>query len=88
MILQTFPVRMGALPGGIVAYAAYMDAEPSDAAEAAELADWLFGRQQFPKLDGVDTELLGCEVQACHLKSRATLHSVGNKQEASSMPVG
>lgn len=53
---------MGALPGGAVEYAAFMDAEPADAAETKELADWLFGRRQFPKLDGVDTELLGCEV--------------------------
>ena len=59
---QVFPLRMGALPGGAVEYAAFMDAEPSDGAEAAELAEWLFGRRQFPKLDGVDMELLGCEV--------------------------
>lgn len=53
---------MRALPGGAVEFAAFMDAEPADSAETAELADWLFGRRQFPKLDGVDTELLGCEV--------------------------
>ena len=59
---QVFPLRMGALPGGAVEYAAFMDAEAADAAEASELADWLFGKRQFPRLDGVDTELLGCEV--------------------------
>lgn len=54
---------MNGFPRGTVEYAAFMDAEPADAAEVSELADWLFGRGQFPKLDGVDMELLGCEVR-------------------------
>ena len=71
--LQDFPLRMQGLPQGVIQYAAYMDAEPADAAEAAELADWLFGRGQFPKLDGVDMELLGCEVQD---SLRSSLHFI------------
>ena len=61
--MQEFPLRMGALPQGALQYAAFMDAEPADAAEVAELAGWLFGKGQFPVLDGVDTELLGIEVR-------------------------
>lgn len=53
---------MGALPTGVLQYAAFVEAVPGDAVEAAELADWLFDRGQFPRLDGVDTELLGIEV--------------------------
>lgn len=55
-------------------YAAYMDAEPADANEAHELADWLFGRQQFPKLDGVDTEVLGAEVISNYSNAWASWH--------------
>ena len=53
---------MGALPQGIVQFAALKDAEPEEPSEIAELAQWLFGRGQFPVLDGVDTQLLGIEV--------------------------
>ena len=53
---------MGGLPEGCVEYAAYMDAEPADAAEAEELAEWLFRRRVCPVLDGVDTQLLGVQV--------------------------
>lgn len=60
--MQEFPLRMGGLPQGALQFAAYKDAEPSDATEAAELAGWLFDRGQFPRLDGVDTEVLGIEV--------------------------
>ena len=63
LYVQDFPLRMSGFPRGVVEYAAFLDAEPADAAEVAELADWLFGRGQFPKLDGVDMELLGCEVR-------------------------
>lgn len=53
---------MSGLPQGVLQFAALKDAEPEEPSEIAELAEWLFGRGQFPVLDGVDTELLGIEV--------------------------
>jgi hypothetical protein len=67
MAMQEFPLKMSGAPAGALQYAAFSDAAPSDAAETLELADWLFGRGQFPKLDDVDMELLGAEV--CFLVS-------------------
>ena len=61
---------MSGAPAGALQYAAFSDATPCDANEARELAEWLFGRGQFPKLDNVDTELLGAEVRL-HLLSPA-----------------
>ena len=69
--MQDFPLRMGALPQGALQFAAFMDAEPADAAEVTELAGWLFGKGLFPVLDGVDTELLGDEVR-CTLLTACT----------------
>ena len=70
---------MGALPQGALQFAAFMDAEPADAAEVAELAGWLFGKGQFPVLDGVDTELLGIEVR-CTLLTASTLHAASEER--------
>jgi len=62
--MQDFPLKMNGAPAGALQYAAYSDAAPSDAAESLELAEWLFGRGQFPKLDDVDMQLLGAEVSS------------------------
>lgn len=77
---QEFPLKMSGAPGGALQYAAFSDAAPSDPSETLELAEWLFGKGQFPRLDDVDTELLGAEVlrDAC----KAALREFPESMEA------
>ncbi|KAG2500913.1 hypothetical protein HYH03_001672, partial [Edaphochlamys debaryana] len=50
-----FPLRLEALPEGLLQYLAFVEARPKVAAETSELASLLFGQGVFPLLDGADT---------------------------------
>ena len=56
---KQFPLRVTALPAGLLEFAAFIAASPGRSDEIPILADYLFGKQQFPLLDKVDCRILG-----------------------------
>ena len=56
---QQFPLRVSALPDGLLAFAAFIAAAPGKSDEIPVLAEYLFGKHQFPLLDKVDCRILG-----------------------------
>ncbi|KAL3156684.1 hypothetical protein ABBQ38_000961 [Trebouxia sp. C0009 RCD-2024] len=56
---QQFPLRANALPAGLLEFAAFIAAAPGKSDEVPVLAEYLFGKQQFPLLDKVDCRVLG-----------------------------
>ena len=56
---ETFPLRVTALPTGLLEYAAFIAATPGKSEEIPVLAEYLFGKHQFPLLDKVDCRILG-----------------------------
>ena len=56
---QHFPLRVNALPDGLLEYAAFIAATPGRSDEIPVLAEYLFGKHQFPLLDKVDCRILG-----------------------------
>ena len=40
----SFPLKLSGLPSGLIQYAAFVEAQPSDPAEVQQLADYLFGQ--------------------------------------------
>ena len=56
---QQFPLRVNALPAGLLEYAAFIAATPGRSDEIPVLAEYLFGKHQFPLLDKVDCRILG-----------------------------
>lgn len=51
------PLRIDGFPDSMLLHLAFAAARPADAAEAEELADWLFDRGEMPVLDGADTQV-------------------------------
>ena len=56
---QQFPLRVSALPDGLLEFAAFVVAAPGKSDEIPVLAEYLFGKHQFPLLDKVDCRVLG-----------------------------
>ena len=56
---QQFPLRVNALPDGLLEYAAFIAATPGRSDEIPVLAEYLIGKRQFPLLDKVDCRALG-----------------------------
>ncbi|KAL0034373.1 hypothetical protein WJX77_011688 [Trebouxia sp. C0004] len=56
---QQFPLKVNALPDGLLEYAAFIAATPGRSDEIPILAEYLFGKHQFPLLDKVDCRILG-----------------------------
>jgi hypothetical protein len=56
---QQFPLKVNALPDGLLEYAAFIAATPGRSDEIPVLAEYLFGKHQFPLLDKVDCRILG-----------------------------
>ena len=56
---QEFPLRVTALPDGLLQYAAFVAAAPGRSDEIPVLAEYLFEHKQFPLLDRVDCKLIG-----------------------------
>ena len=66
---EAFPLKLDGLPRGVLQYAAFAAAIPSDVNEMEPLADYLFNKGQFPKLDHVDTEGLAVEFAITSVRS-------------------
>lgn len=56
---QHFPLRVNALPDGLLEFAAFIAATPGKSDEVPILAEYLFSKRQFPLLDKVDCRILG-----------------------------
>ena len=56
---QQFPLRVNALPAGLLEFAAFIAATPGKSDEVPVLAEYFFGKHQFPLLDKVDCRILG-----------------------------
>ena len=59
---QQFPLKVNALPDGMLEYAAFIAATPGRSDEIPVLAEYLFGKRQFPLLDKVDCRILGIDL--------------------------
>ena len=55
---QEFPLRVTALPDGLLQYAAFVAATPGRSDEISILAEYLFEHKQCPLLDMVDSKLI------------------------------
>lgn len=56
---EEFPLRLSALPDGLLQYAAFVAATPGRSDEVPVLGEYLFKQKQFPVLDKVDCKLIG-----------------------------
>ena len=56
---EEFPLRVTALPDGLLQYAAFVAAAPGRSDEIPVLGEYLFKHRQFPLLDKVDCKLIG-----------------------------
>ena len=66
---QHFPLRVNALPDGLLEFAAFIAATPGKSDEVPILAEYLFSKRQFPLLDKVDCRILGTNyvLTACRM---------------------